>query len=341
MAKSIKEQVVVITGASSGIGRATALRFADGGASVVLAARNGEALEEVAGQVRARGGSALAVVTDVALWEQVAHLASEAVARFGRIDTWVNNAGISEYATFEDLPVADMERIIRVNLLGTMYGVKAALPVLKAQGAGTIINVGSGLGVRSIPLQGTYCTSKAGVKGLTEALRMELRHDHPAIHATLILPASINTPFYDSARSRMGVRPKAMPPLYEAGAVSEAIVFAAMHPRRDVYVGSASKALAVLESLAPDLADRLMARTLFKMQQKRDEPDKDASGHRAPDNMDNPVPGLGKVAGSYGDRSKSVSLYTKAFGLHPSRARLLGALALGAALWAASRRPRA
>ncbi len=334
--RELKEQVVVITGASSGIGREAALRFGAEGASVVLAARNGEALEEVAGQVRARGGAALVVVTDVALWEQVAHLASAAVARFGRIDTWVNNAGISEYATLEDLPVADMERIIQVNLLGTMYGVKAALPVMKRQGVGTIINVGSGLGVRSIPLQGTYCTSKAGVKGFTEALRMELKHDYPDIHATLILPAAINTPFYDNARSRMGVRPRAMPPVYEAGAVAEAIVFAAAHPRRDIYVGSASKALAVLESIAPDITDRLMARTLYKMQQKWDEP-----GDNAPDNMDGPVPGPGKVAGSYGKQSRSVSLYTRAFGLHPSRARLLGVLALGAALWAASRRARA
>ena len=336
MVRPLKDQVVVITGASSGIGREAALQFASKGASVVLAARNEEALAEVAGQVRERGGKALVVVTDVALWEQVARLASEAVARFGRIDTWVNNAGVSEYATLEDIPVADMERIIRVNLLGTMYGVKAALPVLKRQGAGTIINVGSGLGVRSIPLQGTYCTSKAGVKGFTEALRMELKHDHPDIHATLILPAAINTPFYDNARSRMGVRPRAMPPVYEAGAVAEAIVFAATRPRRDVYVGSASKALAALESIAPDLTDRLMARTLYKMQQKWDEP-----GDNAPDNMDAPVPGPGKVAGSYGDQARSASLYTRAFGLHPSRAHLLGALAAGAAAWVVARRPRA
>jgi len=336
LAKPLKEQVVVITGASSGIGRETALQFADKGASVVLAARNEEALGEVAGQVRERGGQALVVVTDVALWAQVARLASEAALRFGRIDTWVNNAGISEYATFEDIPVSEMERIIQVNLLGTMYGVKAALPVLKRQGAGTIINVGSGLGVRSIPLQGTYCTSKHGVKGFTEALRMELAHDHPNIHATLILPAAINTPFYDNARSRMGVRPKAMPPIYEAGAVAEAIVFAACHPRRDVYVGSASKSLAVLESVAPALTDRVMARTLFQMQKKWDEP-----GDNAPDNMDAPVPGAGKVAGVYGKQSRSASAYTQIFGLHPSRARLLGALALGAAAWAVTRRGRA
>lgn len=336
MPKPIKEQVVVITGASSGIGREAALQFADKGASVVLAARNGEALEEVARQIRERGGQALVVVTDVARWEQVTRLADEAAARFGRIDTWVNNAGISEYATLEDISIRDMERIIQVNLLGTMYGVKAVLPFLKAQRAGTIINVGSGLGVRSIPLQGTYCTSKHGVKGITEALRMEMAHDHPNIHAALILPAAINTPFYDNARSRMGVRPRAMPPVYGAGAVAEAIVFAAAHPRRDIYVGSASKSLAVLESVAPGLTDRIMARTLFKMQQKWNEP-----GDNAPDNMDAPVGGPGKVAGSYGKQSKSLSVYTKLFGLHPSWARLLGALVLGAAAWAMIRRGRA
>lgn len=333
MAKPINEQVIVITGASSGIGREAALQFADRGASIVIAARNAEALEDVARQIRERGGQAAAVVTDVAQWEQVARLASEAATRFGRIDTWVNNAGISEYATFEDIPIRDMERIIQVNLLGTMYGVKAALPVLKRQGTGTIINVGSGLGVRSIPLQGTYCTSKAGIKGFTEGLRMELARDYPGIHTTLVLPAAINTPFYDSARSRMGVRPKAMPPIYAAGAVAEAIVFAAEHPRRDVYIGSASKLLAVVESIVPALTDRIMTRTLYKMQQKWDEP-----GDNVPDNMDAPVSGVGKVAGSYTDQSRPVSTYTALFGLHPSRAPLLGALALGAAVWAAKRR---
>ena len=334
MARPLKEQTIVITGASSGIGRETALQMADKGASVVLAARNEEALQEVARQVRERGGTPLVVVTDVALWEQVSRLADEALTRFGRIDTWVNNAGISEYATIDDIPVPEMERIIQVNLLGTMYGVKAALPVMKRQGAGTIVNVGSGLGVRSIPLQGTYCTSKHAIKGFTEALRMELAHDHPNIHATLILPAAINTPFYKSARSRMGGRPKPMPPLYEARTVAEAIVFAAEHPRRDVYVGSASKSLAVLESLAPSVTDFVMSRALYPMQQQRDKP-----GDNAPDNMDAPVPGLGRVSDDWG--GKSVSVYTRAFGLHPARARLLVALAGSAALWLASRRRRA
>ncbi len=330
-AKQIKDQVVVITGASSGIGRETALLLAEGGASVVLAARNTEALDEVARQVESRGGRALAVVTDVAQWGQVQRLASEAVAHFGRIDTWVNNAGISEYATLEDIPVADMERIIQVNLLGTMYGVKAALPYLKQQTVATIINVGSGLGMRAIPLQGTYCTTKSAIKGFTEALRMELAHDHPNVRATLILPAAIDTPFYKSARNLMGFEPQPPPPVYAPRNVAEAILDAATHARRDVYVGSASKSLAVLESAAPATMDAVLSRAMYKMQQQRDQP-----VGASPGNLDTYVPGAGSVQDGW--HGRPVSLYTRLFALHPRRTRLLGLFALGAAVWLAARR---
>lgn len=333
MAKPLKEQVVVITGASSGIGRETALEMAGKGASVVLAARNEEALNEVARQAGERGGQALVVATDVAIWGQVERLASEAVARFGRIDTWVNNAGISEYATLEDIPVAEMERIIQVNLLGTMYGVKAAMPYLKMQPTAAIINVGSGLGMRAIPLQGTYCTTKHAIKGFTESLRTELLHDHPQISVTLILPGAINTPFYSSARNRMGFRPQPPPPVYGVQSVAQAIVFAAEHPRRDIYVGSGSKGLAVLESIAPATLDGVLSRAMYKMQQQRDQPIEDMPG-----NLDSPMPGAGKTAGEWGDRTRPVSVYTRIFGLHPTRGRLLGALALGAAAWVTTRR---
>ena len=336
LAKPLKEQVVVVTGASSGIGRETALQLAGKGASVVLAARNEEALNEVARQVRERGGQALIVVTDVGVWEQVERLASEAAARFGRIDTWVNNAGVSEYATLEDIPVADMERIIQVNLLGTMYGVKAALPFLKQQKTAAIINIGSGLGMRAIPLQGTYCTTKHAVKGFSESLRTELLHDHPQISVTLIMPGAINTPFYRSARNRMGFRPQPPPPVYGVEAVAEAIVFAATHPRRDIYVGSGSKALATLESVAPATLDGIFSRAMFKMQQQRDQPVGEMPG-----NLVAPMPGPGSAAGEWDDRTRPVSAYTRVFGLHPTRGRLLGALALGAAAWLTTRRRRA
>ena len=177
MLRPLAQQVVVITGASSGIGRATAVRFGAAGASVVLAARNEVALQEAAREVEHAGGIALVMPTDVAKWEQVERLATRAVDRFGRVDTWVNNASVSEYATVEQMTIEEIERIIQVNLLGMIYGVKAALPHLKRQRQGTIVNVSSVVGERAVPLQSVYVATKHGIKGFTESLRLELEHE--------------------------------------------------------------------------------------------------------------------------------------------------------------------
>lgn len=326
--RPLSEQVVVIAGASSGIGRAAALAFGQAGASVVLAARNGPALEDVAQQIGQAGGRAFAVVTDVAEWPQVERLAEAAVARFGRIDTWVNVAGVSEYALFDDMALDEIERIIQVNLLGTLYGVKAVLPVMKRQNGGTIINIGSVLSQRSIALQSIYCASKHGVKGFTEALRLEMDREKTGVHLTLILPGPINTPFYTFARSRMAVRPKPVPPVYEAGAVAEAILAAARRPLRDITVGGGGKAMTVLEALSPTLFDRLMAGggAIFKSQQT-DEPET-----ARPDNLFTPAPTRGQVDGEWPGRA---SWYTRLLELHPHRKRALfvAGIAAGAALW--------
>lgn len=326
--KPLGEQVVVLTGASSGIGRAAALAFGRAGASVVLAARNGPALDDVAQQIEQSGGRALAVVTDVAEWLQVERLAQTAVGHFGRIDTWVNDAGVSEYALFDDMALEEIERIIQVNLLGTLYGVKAVLPVMKRQGGGTIINLGSVLSQRSIALQSIYCATKHGVKGFTEALRLELDRDQTGINVTLILPSTINTPFYTYARSHMAVRPKPVPPVYEAQAVAEAILAAAQRPLRDVTVGGAGKEMTVLEALSPALFDRLMelGGSIFKTQQTN-EPET-----ARPDNLFTPVPNRGQIDGEWPGRP---SLYTRLFELHPNRKRaLLAAVSvIGAFVW--------
>jgi short-subunit dehydrogenase len=326
MPREVGKQIVVITGASSGIGRETAIRFGGKGASVVLAARNEVGLRDVAAAVEAAGGRALVVPTDVAEREQVERLATAAVGRFGRIDTWVNNAAVSEYALIEEQPVEEIERVLRVNLLGTIYGCKAALPHLTRQRSGTIINVASALAERSIPLQGVYCASKHGVKGFTEALRLELKHTYPDadLHVTLILPAVINTPFYASARSRMGVRPRPIPPLYEPAVVAETIVFAAEHPRRDLYAGGFGKALAVLQSLSPPLTDRMMllGGALFRLQ-RGDEPD-DGRG-----NLFAPAPGPSRARGEH--TALPFSPYTRLLELHPGRKRLLAAAGVAAA----------
>ena len=324
--RPVSEQVVVITGASSGIGRETAQELAGRGASLVLAARNDAGLAQTAREVERRGGQAHVVVTDVADWGQVSRLADEAVRRFGRIDTWVNNAAVSEYATVEQLAVDEIDRMVQVNLLGTIYGVKAALPVMIRQGGGTIINVASVLGERAVPLQSIYCATKHGVKGFTEALRMELAHDRTGVNVTLILPAAINTPYYTQARSRMGVRPNIVPPVYEPGAVAEAILFAAEHYRRDIYIGSAAKTLAAAEKLSPWLMDQvmLMGGFMFKQQQSH-RPD---SGR--PSNLFEPVRTPGEAEGEFTPRARPVSLYTRWFELHPARKGLLLAVAAGA-----------
>jgi NAD(P)-dependent dehydrogenase (short-subunit alcohol dehydrogenase family) len=316
--RPINDQVVVITGASSGIGRETALQFGQRGASVVLAARNLVALDEVARQVRDGGGQAHVLVADVGEWEQVRHLAEEAVARFGRIDTWVNNAGVTEYATVEDTTAEELNRIIQVNLLGQIYGVKAALPYMKRAGAGTIINVASGLGMRAVPWQSAYCASKHGIKGFTESLRLELAHQQSGIVVTTILPSSMNTPLFRHARSKIGVKPLPFPPVYDPRAVAEAIVFATEHPRREIYVGAAGKVLSVLEGWNPGLVDRmfLAGNSVFKLQQTGAPDD-------GQDNLFMPMDAQGAIRGEFGDRAQPTSLYTRLLDLYPNRKRLL------------------
>ena len=322
MTRPLADQLVVIVGASQGIGRETALQMALRGASLVLAARNEEALREVAHEVERLGGRAEVVVTDVAEWPQVERLAQRAVERFGRIDTWVNDAAISAYGTVDDIEPAEMERIVRVNLLGQMFGVKAAIGPMRAAGGGTIINLGSALSERAVPLQAPYVATKHGVKGFTEAVRMELEHDGSGIAVTLIMPSSINTPLFSQARSRLGVRPAPVPPVYEPRVVAEAIVFAAEDPRREIVVGGWGKLLVVGQRISATLLDRYMLQggRLFE-QQRTDRPDDGTN------NLFSPVPGTGSVTGEFGEGSKAVSLYTRYLELHPTRKRALAALA--------------
>jgi short-subunit dehydrogenase len=326
MARPIGDQVVVITGASQGIGRETALHLAVRGASVAIAARNEEALQELATQVERLGGQAEPVVTDVAEFDQVERLAQRAIERFGRIDTWVNNAAVSIYATVEQLEPDEMERLVRVNLLGQIYGSKAAIARMKPRRAGTIINVGSALSERAIPLQSAYVASKHGVRGFSEALRLELIHEDAGIDVVLILPSSINTPLFNFARSKLGVQPMPVPPVYEPRVVAEAICHAAEHGGREIVVGGWGKLLITGQWLSPSLLDRYMLQggRAFE-QQKTKRPD----DHR--DNLFDASTGPGSTTGQFGEGSKSTSLFTTYMELHPNRKRITaGALMLGA-----------
>jgi NAD(P)-dependent dehydrogenase (short-subunit alcohol dehydrogenase family) len=222
MVRPVGEQIVVLTGASSGIGRETALEFGRRGATLVLAARNKEALDTLVAEVERLGGEAVAVPVDVGDFDQVTELAAQAVERFGRIDTWVNNASVSTYGTVEQMDVDEIRRVIEVNLLGEIHGMKAALPHLRRTG-GTIINVSSTLGKRAVALQAAYCAAKHGVVAFGEALRLELRHAKVPVAVVDVLPSSINTPLFEHARSKLGVVPQPIPPVYEPRVVADAI----------------------------------------------------------------------------------------------------------------------
>ena len=317
MPRALSQQVVVVTGASSGVGRETALQLAEHGATVVAAARNVEALDSLHAEVRRLGGTATTVPTDVSDWAQVQALAQRAVDEHGRIDTWVNCAAVAVYGTVSDLAVAEIDRVLDVILRGQIYGMKAALSVMEPAGTGTIVNVASALGVRSVPLQSAYCAAKAGIRGFAQSLRMELAHAQLPVAVCTVLPSSINTPLFDHARSRMGVKPKPVPPIYEPSVVASAILAVAQHPQHEVVVGAGGKMLTLVERLAPRLADQLLlgpGKTWSK--QRTSEADDGV------DNLFTASSGTGSAHGDFGSKAKSSSLYTEVFELHPQRIRL-------------------
>ena len=326
--RPVGEQVIVVIGASSGIGRGIALEAGRRGASVVVAARGATALHALVEEIHERGGRGIAVVADVTQWDEVRLVADRAVAAFGAIDTWVNCAAVSVFGEIADVPVGELERVLQVNLMGQVHGIKAALPVLRGQGRGTIIGISSVLGVRAVPLQAAYCASKHGVEGLYESLRLEERRAKSGVRVTTVLPSPINTPFYDVAPSRMGVRPAPIPPLYPPSAVARAVLFAATHERRRIIVGGTGAQLAALQRCSPALVDRLLMlrQQIFKRQQRPDADD-------GRSNLYEPSPG-GGVAGSYGHLTFRRSGYTSTIGQHPALARLL----LGVAAAAFARR---
>jgi NADP-dependent 3-hydroxy acid dehydrogenase YdfG len=312
--RQIAEQVVVITGASSGIGRETALEFAAQGARITALARGADALESLSHEVSRVGGELHAIVGDVADYATVESAAAQTVERFGRIDTWVNNAAVSIYATIDQLTVEEVWRVTQVNYLGQVHGVKAALPRMRASGGGTIINVGSALSERAVPLQSAYVAAKHAIKGFTEALRVEMERDGSGINVVLIEPSSMNTPLFDHARSKMGVRPVPIPPIYEPRVTARAIVYAATNPVAVIAAGGASKMFSVAERLNPRLLDWWQLRGDSGARQQQGT-ERDAGQ----DNLYEATPGPGAVTGRFGTSSKSGSAYTEIFELHPER----------------------
>src|SRR5215207_7508566 len=268
--KKLSDQVIVLTGASSGIGLVTARLAAKRGARVVLKARNEAALRQVTEQINAHGGQAIHVAGDVGQFEAVQKIADEAIRHFGGFDTWVNNAGVSIYGSILDQSLADQRRLFETNYWGVVHGSMAACAHLKQRG-GVLINVGSVLSDVAIPVQGTYCATKHAVKGYTDALRLELEEEGAPVSVTLIKPSTIDTPYVHHAKNLMPVEPMNPPPVYAPEIVAEAILHCAEYPERDVFVGGGGKMLVEAGHYAPRLTDKVMEAKMFDIQ-KSDRP---------------------------------------------------------------------
>ena len=268
--KKLSDQVVVITGASSGIGLCTAKMAAARGARVVLAARSEEGLAQAVEAIERKGGSAVFVVADVARAEDAQKIADMAIASYGGIDSWVNNAGVSIYGRLADIPIDDARRLFDVNFWGVVHGCTAAIPHLREHG-GALINIGSMVSEQAVPLQGIYVASKHAVKGYTDALRLELEEEGAPISVSLVKPAAIDTPFFEHAKNYMESAPKPPPPVYDPNIVAATILECAERPVRDVFVGGGGRMITGMGRVAPRLTDKYLERSMFDAQ-KYDHP---------------------------------------------------------------------
>lgn len=280
MARSLKNAVVVITGASSGIGRATAHAFAKKGATLVLAARRDALLARAAEECRALGAEAIAVPLDVTVERSVCDLAGVAVERFGRIDIWVNNASVAVWGRVEEIPMEDFRRVIDVNLFGYVHGARAVLPILREQRAGALINVGSMVSRVTEPYVAPYVVSKHAVRGLSAVIRQELAVDGVKdVHVSTVMPATIDTPFFEHSGNYTGRAAKAMPPVYTPERVARTIVNCARFPRREVFVGNVARVMVQQHKVMPGTTERMIAELTNRLHLYRDRPQLPSAGN--------------------------------------------------------------
>lgn len=327
--KPVSEQVIVITGASSGIGLATARMAVKRGARVVVAARAHDSLHRLEQELNATGKKAVHVAADVTKPDEVHRIAEKAIETFGGFDTWVNDAGTSVYGRVTDVPVTDEHAVLEVNFWGTVHGMKEAVAHLRSKG-GALINVGSEVSDHSLPLQGAYAASKHAIKAYTDALRIELKHDRIPISVTLIKPTGIATPFFEHAKNYMEKEPIAPPLIYAPEVVAEAILYAAENPVRDFLVGDSAVLNSALGRFTPGLNDKVMKAVGFTGQQDARAP---KPGHHQA--LERPS-GTLQERGDYDVTVMEASLYNKA-AMMP-RWALAGIAVAGVATVAALRR---
>jgi short-subunit dehydrogenase len=321
--RKLRDQVIVITGASSGIGLVTARMAARRGARLVLAARSEDSLRHITDELSDQGCEAIHVAADVSREEDHRRIYDAAMNRFSGFDTWINNAAVSVYGRLLDVSVGDHRRLFDINFWGVVYGSRTACELLRRRG-GALINVGSTVSDRAIPLQGMYSASKHAVKAFTDALRMELEEEGVPISVSLIKPGSINTPYPDHAKNYLGEKLTLPPPVYAPDLVAEAILHCAEHPERELFVGSGGAMISAMGRYAPRIADKYMERTLFD-QQRSHQPDRGRH-----DGLYQPTEDP-RERGDYEGMTRETSMYTQA-SMHPV---VSGALLVAAGLAAA------
>jgi short-subunit dehydrogenase len=300
-------EVVVITGASAGVGRAVTRRFAEEGASIGLIARERERLEVAAREVEALGGRPLVLSLDVADHEAVEKAADEVEEELGPIDVWVNNAMVTVFGPVADLSPEEFRRVTEVTYLGSVWGAMAAISKMCPRNRGTIVQVGSALAYRGIPLQSAYCGAKHALEGFYDSLRTELMHEKSSVRVTIVELPGLNTPQFSWGRTKLPREPQPVPPIFQPEVAAEAIVWAAHNPRRELYVGWPTVKAIVGNKIAPSFADLFLARTGYDAQLMGDpvQPDR-------PDNLFDPVPGDFAAHGRFDDRAKPRSLQLQA-----------------------------
>jgi NAD(P)-dependent dehydrogenase (short-subunit alcohol dehydrogenase family) len=298
-----RKQVVVITGASAGVGRATVRAFARRGARIGLMARGSDGLTAARHEVEQLGGRALELPVDVAYADQVKAAAAAVEEEFGPIDVWINNAMVSVFSPAHKMTPAEFQRVTEVTYLGYVYGTLAALKRMRPRDRGVIVQVGSALAYRGIPLQSAYCGAKHAVQGFTESVRCELLHDGSNVKITMVQLPALNTPQFSWVKSRLPRKPQPVPPIYQPEVAADAIVWAANHYRRQWYVGGSTTVAIVGDKLAPGYGDRYLARQGYEAQQYNGLADPDR-----PNNLYEPLPEDHGAHGEFDNRAADWSL---------------------------------